>query len=55
MTLLVAEFLALMLDDLGRRPVAAAGHSAATFDIPLLSLALVGIAIMRGMAVQRRR
>jgi hypothetical protein len=48
MTLLAAEFLALMMDDLGSPPVAAVGHSAAAIDVPLLSLLLVGVAIMRG-------
>jgi hypothetical protein len=47
MALLSAELIALMMDDLGSPPVAAVGHSAAAIDIPLLGVALVGIAIMR--------
>ena len=47
MTLLAAELVALMLDGLGSPPVAAAGRTAAAIDIPLLGVALVGIAIMR--------
>ena len=52
MALLAAEFLALMMDDLGSPPVAAAGHSAAMIDVPLLSVALVAVVIMR--AVRRK-
>ena len=52
MTLLVAEFVALMMDDLGSPPVAAVGHTAALIDVPLLSVALVAVAIMR--AVRRK-
>jgi hypothetical protein len=52
MALLAAEFGALMMDDLGTPPVAAAGHSAAMIDVPLLSVALVAVVIMR--AVRRK-
>ena len=52
MTLLAAELAALMMDDLGSPPVAAAGHSAAMIDVPLLAAALVAVAIMR--AVRRK-
>lgn len=52
MALLVAEFGALMMDDLGSRSVAVAGHTAAMIDVPLLSVALVAVAIMR--AVRRK-
>jgi hypothetical protein len=52
MALLVAEFVALMMDDLGSPPVAVAGHTAAMIDVPLLSVALVAVAIMR--AVRRK-
>ncbi len=50
--LLVAEFVALMMDDLGSPSVATAGHTAAMIDVPLLSVALVAVAIMR--AVRRK-
>jgi hypothetical protein len=52
MALLFAEFGALMMDDLGSPSVAAAGHTAAMIDVPLLSVALVAVAIMR--AVRRK-
>jgi hypothetical protein len=52
MALLAAEFGALMMDDLGSPPVAAAGHSAAMIDVPLLSVALVAVVIIR--AVRRK-
>jgi len=52
MTLLAAEFTALMMDDLGSPPVASAGHSAAMIDVPLLAAGLVAVAIMR--AVRRK-
>jgi hypothetical protein len=47
MTLLAAELIALMMDGLGSPPVAAVGHSAASVDVPLLALVLVGVGIMR--------
>ena len=50
MVLLAAEFGALMMDDLGSPAVAAAGHSAAMVDVPLLSVALVAVAIMRAVS-----
>src|SRR5262245_105677 len=55
MTLLVAEFIALMMDDLGSPAVAAAGHSAAMVDVPLLAVALVVVAIMRAVRPMRRK
>jgi hypothetical protein len=47
MTLLAAEFVALMMDGLGSPPVAAVGHSAASIDVPLLAVGMVVVAIMR--------
>jgi hypothetical protein len=55
MTLLVAEFAALMIDDLGSPAVAGVGHTAAMVDVPLLAVALVVIAIMRAVKPQRRK
>jgi hypothetical protein len=55
MTLLAAEFVALMMDDLGSPPVAAVGHSAAMVDLPLLGVALVVVAIMRAVRPMRRK
>lgn len=55
MALLVAEFVALMMDGLGSPPVAAVGHSAAMVDVPVLAAALVGVAIMRAVRRQRRK
>jgi hypothetical protein len=55
MTLLAAEFIALMMDGLGSPPVAAVGHSAAMVDVPLLAVALVVVAIMRAVRPQRRK
>jgi hypothetical protein len=55
MTLLVAELVALGLHSYGGRPLAAAGRSMATIDVPVLALALIGLVIMRGVRVQGRR
>jgi len=55
MVLLAAEFVALMMDGLGSPPVAAAGHTAAMVDVPLLGAALVLVAIMRGVRPERRK
>ena len=55
MTLLVAEFAALMIDDLGSPAVAGVGHSAALVDVPVLAVALVVVAIMRAVRLQRRK
>ncbi len=55
MALLAAEFVALMMDDLGSPPVAAVGHSAAMVDVPVLAAALVVVAIMRAVRPQRRK
>ena len=46
--LLVAEFLAVMMNGLGGPAVATAGRSLAMVDIPLLTAGLVGAAIMHG-------
>jgi hypothetical protein len=50
MALLIAEFVALMMDDLGSPAVARAGHSAAMVDVPLLSVTLIALAIMRAVS-----
>ena len=55
MTLLTAELIALGMHSYGSGIVAAAGRSMATIDIPLLSLALVAVAVTRGRRAQRRR
>lgn len=55
MTLLAAEFVALMMDDLGSPAIAGVGHSAAMVDVPLLAVALVVVAIMRAVSPQRRK
>ena len=46
--LLVAEFLALMMNGLGGPAVATAGHSLAMIDLPLFATGLVAVAIMHG-------
>jgi hypothetical protein len=53
MTLLAAELIALMMDDLGSPPISDIGHSAAAVDIPLLGMAVVGIAIMLAWRTRR--
>jgi hypothetical protein len=55
MTLLTAEFIALMMDGLGSPSVAAVGHTAAMVDVPLLAVLLVVVAIMRAVRPQRRK
>jgi hypothetical protein len=55
MTLLVAEFVALGLNGFAGPPLAAAGRSVASIDIPLLSAALVALVIMRGVRVETHR
>jgi hypothetical protein len=56
MALLVAELLALMMWSYGSpgAPSAEAGRSAAAIDIPLLSLALVVLAVVYGVIYFRR-
>ena len=55
MALLVAELLALMTWSYGSGgPAASAARSAAAIDIPLLSLALVVLSVVRGVIYFRR-
>jgi hypothetical protein len=62
MTLLVAELVALAMwsygsEDCVRRPCAAAaevGRTAASIDVPLLSLALIVVAFVSGVRSWRR-
>jgi hypothetical protein len=62
-TLLAAELVALMMWSYGskgciERPCAAGaelGRTAAALDVPLLALALVALAMIRGMRLMRRR
>jgi hypothetical protein len=56
-TLLVAELVALAMWSYGSpgEPGAEAGRSAAAIDIPLLSLALVALAVMFGVRAWRRQ
>jgi hypothetical protein len=53
--LLVAEFLALMMNGLGGPAVATAGRSLAMIDVPLLAAGLVGAAIMHGCSTRGAR
>jgi hypothetical protein len=55
MTLLVAELVALGLNTYAGPPLAAAGRSMASIDIPLLAVALLALVIMRGVRVKRPR
>jgi hypothetical protein len=54
MALLVGELLALMAWSYGSGVAADAGRSAAAVDIPLLSLALVVLSVVRGVIYFRR-
>jgi hypothetical protein len=62
MTLLVAELLALAMWSYGSEgcierpcaPVAEVGRTAASVDVPLLGVALVVLAVIRGLRVWRR-
>ena len=55
MTLLVAEFFAIIVSRSGDPSVAAVGRSAASLDMPLLAVALILVAIMRAVRLERRR
>jgi hypothetical protein len=55
MTLLCAELLMLGMYSYGGHAVATVGRGAATLDVPLLSVALLALAIMRGVHVETRR
>jgi hypothetical protein len=54
MTLLCAELVTLGMYSYGGRAVASVGRGGATLDIPLLSVALVALAITRGVRVRSR-
>jgi hypothetical protein len=62
MTLLVAELVALAMWSYGSKgcldrpcaPVAEAGYDAASLDVPLLAVALIVLAVIRGARVWRR-
>jgi hypothetical protein len=55
MTLLAAEFVALFMHSYGGPTVAAVGRSVAMIDVPLLSVALVAVAMMRAVTTERRK
>lgn len=55
MTLLCAELFALGMYSYGSRAIAAVGRGAATLDVPLLSVALVALAVMHGVRVETHR
>jgi hypothetical protein len=55
MTLLCAELLMLAMYSYGGHAVATVGRGAATLDVPLLSVALVALAMMRGVQVESSR
>jgi len=55
MTLLSAELLALAMVSYGSGATAQVGRAAATYDIPLLSLGLVVLAIIRAVRHGVRR
>jgi hypothetical protein len=63
MTLLVAELVALAMwsygsEDCVERPCGEAaelGRTAAAIDVPLLAVALVALAMIRGMRTKRRK
>jgi hypothetical protein len=54
-TLIVAEFAALLLHSYGSAPLAAVGRQAASIDVPLLGVAVVLVAIMRGVSIHTQR
>ena len=55
MTLLCAELLMLLCHSYGNATVSRIGRGAASLDVPLLSVALLALAIMRGVRVETRR
>jgi hypothetical protein len=55
MTLLGAELFMLAMYSYGGHAVATIGRGAATLDVPLLSVALLALAMMRGVRVESRR
>jgi hypothetical protein len=55
MTLLLAELLMLGASSYGNHAVSELGRGAASLDVPLLSVALIALAIMRGVRVESSR
>jgi hypothetical protein len=55
MTLLVAELVALGMNSYFTGPPADVGRSAATLDVPVFAVALVALAVLRGVRPRRRR
>jgi hypothetical protein len=55
MTLLCAELLMLLCLAYGNATVSRIGRGAASLDVPLLSVALLALAIMRAVPVESRR
>ena len=55
MTLLACELLMLAAYSYGNHAVSRIGHGAASVDVPLLSVALIALAIMRGVRVESTR
>ena len=55
MTLLTCELLMLAAHSYGNHAVSRIGRGAASLDVPLLSVALIALAIMRGVRVESTR
>ena len=55
MTLLIGELLMLGAYSYGDHAVSRIGRGAASIDVPLLSVALIALAIMRGVSVESSR
>ena len=55
MTLLSCELLMLAAYSYGNHAVSRIGRGAASLDVPLLSVALIALAIMRGVRVESTR
>jgi hypothetical protein len=55
MTLLVGELLMLGAYSYGDHTVSRIGRGGASVDVPVLSVALIALAIMRGVSVERSR
>jgi hypothetical protein len=55
MTLLTCELLMLAAYSYGNHAVSRIGRGAASLDVPLLSVALIALAIMRGVRVESTR
>jgi hypothetical protein len=55
MTLLVSELVMLGAYSYGNHAISRIGRGAASLDVPLLSVALIALAIMRGVRVESSR